>query len=250
MYLTEVPAASVAITHVTPHTHYLGSYPTARLVDGEHGGFTVNVTAHLWVPPGGATGSLSVAGSWTDDLIESSGNSDDTLQYGVVSSGPVTLPAGESAVSLVLTASAAQIKLWWPSGLGEQNRYSVRATWTPVSVVGSPADSSMPGNVTAVRQLGFRAFALVTINDTDAATVTANATSEGTGTHGMFFRVNGAALYSRGANMVRRTHSLCDSVSLSLSLSLSLSRSLSLALSSLALSKVYAFWHQGADGGA
>ena len=121
--MTEVPAAGVAITHVTPHAHYRGSYPTARLVDGEHAGFTVNVTTHLWVPPGGATGSLSVAGSWTDDWIESSGNSDDAPKYRLASSGPVTLPGGDSAVSLELMASAAQIKLWWPNGLGEQNRY-------------------------------------------------------------------------------------------------------------------------------
>ena len=77
--------------------------------------------------------------------------------------------------------------------MGAQPLYNVTATWTP-STVGSIAS----GQVTAARQLGFRAFALVTINDTDAATVAANATSDGTGTHGMFFRVNGAALYSRG----------------------------------------------------
>ena len=50
--------------------------------------------------------------------------------------------------------------------------------------------------------MGFRVFALVTINDTDTETVVRNTSSDGTGTHGMFFRVNGAAIYSRGANMV------------------------------------------------
>ena len=56
--------------------------------------------------------------------------------------------------------------------------------------------------VSAVRRIGFRVFALVTINDTDTATIAANASTEGTGTHGMYFRVNGRAIYSRGANMV------------------------------------------------
>ena len=44
--------------------------------------------------------------------------------------------------------------------------------------------------------------AQVTINDTDTATVASNASADGSGAHGMFFRVNGAALYSRGANMI------------------------------------------------
>ena len=44
--------------------------------------------------------------------------------------------------------------------------------------------------------------AQVTINDTDTATVASNASADGSGKHGMFFRVNGAALYSRGANMI------------------------------------------------
>jgi beta-mannosidase len=87
-----------------------------------------------------------------------------------------------------------QIRLWWPNGLGAQPLYNVTATWTSAAV---PTQSTM-----AVRRTGFRVFALVTINDTDAAAVAANATAEGTGKHGMFFRVNGAALYSRGANLV------------------------------------------------
>ena len=42
------------------------------------------------------------------------------------------------------------------------------------------------------------------MNDTNATVVASNASSQvnDTGTHGMFFRINGAALYSRGANMI------------------------------------------------
>lgn len=65
MYLLEVPASSVAITHVTPHLTYQGKYPAAPLTDGQHGDFAVNVTVHVWVPSGGATGSFEVSGSWT-----------------------------------------------------------------------------------------------------------------------------------------------------------------------------------------
>ena len=211
VYLVEVPAATLAITHVTPHTHYMGAYPTARLADGEHGGFAVNVTAHLWAPSGGATGMLSVAGSWTasgDGGGESSG-------AGVASSSELlTLPAGSSKVSLQLTATANQIKLWWPSGVGAQPLYNVTATWAPAEAAAAAAAAAVAGGggggatVTATRRIGFRVFALVTVNDTNTTIVASNASKQvtgqanDTGTHGMFFRVNGAPIYSRGANMI------------------------------------------------
>ena len=44
------------------------------------------------------------------------------------------------------------------------------------------------------RRVGFRYFALVTGNDTDPAFVAAAKDQEGTESHGMYFRVNGAAL--------------------------------------------------------
>ena len=114
VYLTEAPAATVVITHLTPHTRYMGDYPTAPLQDGKHGGFHVNVTAHLWAPAGGATGSITATGSW--DFT--------------ASSGEIEMPAGESRVSLQLLATASQIKLWWPTGVGPQPLFNVSATWT------------------------------------------------------------------------------------------------------------------------
>jgi beta-mannosidase len=198
VYLTEVPAGGLAISQVTPHAHYQGEYPTARLTDGEHGGFRVNVTAHLWAPPGGASGALSVAGSWAGSATGSGSDSDDGSA--TASSGAMTVPAGESTVSLQLTASAAQIKLWWPNGLGAQNRYNVSATWTPAATSSSSKSSSSAAAAaaavatTASRQIGFRVFALVTVNDTNATIVESNASKavtgqvNDTGTFGMFFR--------------------------------------------------------------
>jgi beta-mannosidase len=192
VYLTEVPAETAAITHVAPHTHYRGEYPTARLVDGEHGGFTVNVTVYLWATPGGATGALSVAGSWPAVPTESNDHSDSTPT--VTSSGPVTLPAGESTLSLKLTVSAAQIKLWWPNGLGAQNRYNVSAVWTPTMTTDEASSSASADVISTSRRMGFRVFALVTVNDTNATVVASNASRQvtgqvnDTGTFGMFFR--------------------------------------------------------------
>ena len=121
----------------------------------------------------------------------------------------MALPAGTSTVSLQLAASAAQIKLWWPAGVGEQPLYDVTATWTPAAAPAAAAAAPAVTDVTtASRRMGFRVFAHVPVNDTNATVVATNASAQGTGqvndtgTHGMFFRVNGAAIYSRGANMI------------------------------------------------
>ena len=182
VYTTSVPLGGAAITYVTPHTKYAGVYPVAPLVEGAHGGFTVNVTAHFWAPAGGAAGSLAVAGSWGGSGSRSSTNA------------VVTLPAGASKISLQLAAAASEIKLWWPRGEGAQPLYDVEATWTPSALAPAGTLASRASSTTATRRVGFRVFALVTVNDTDAAYVAANASADGTGTHGMFFRVNGAAV--------------------------------------------------------
>jgi len=189
VYLTEVPRSTVAITHLTPHTKYKGEYPVSPLKEGAHGGFSVNITVHVWAPMGGATGSITVMGSWV-----SSGGA-----MAVADSGLLRLPVGDSSVSLQLMATAKQIRLWWPTGVGDQPLYNVKATWSPKGLVGGDGEGT--ATVSAERRMGFRVFALVTTNDTDPA-VRANTSAEGSGTHGMFFRVNGAAIYSRGGNMV------------------------------------------------
>jgi beta-mannosidase len=56
----------------------------------------------------------------------------------------------------------------------------------------------------AVRRIGFRVFAIVTGNDTNPAWVAANSGVDGTADPplGMRFRVNGAAIFARGGNLV------------------------------------------------
>ena len=177
MYVAVVPPNTAAITYVTPLVTYLGEYPVAPLEDGAHGGFQVNVTAHLWAPAAGVAGQLVVTSEW-----------------GAHASAAAVLPQGDSTVSVKLSATAAQIRLWWPNGVGAavQPLYNVTVAWV-----------SKQGGVSATttRRLGFRVPALVTANDTDPA-VRADTDAEGSGTHGMFFRVNGAPLYARGGNVV------------------------------------------------
>ena len=56
--------------------------------------------------------------------------------------------------------------------------YNVTATWSPASV-STPQLAPLRLAKHSGAALGFRAFTVVTINDTDAATVAANATSDG-----------------------------------------------------------------------
>jgi len=173
VYLAGV--GSAAITHMVPHTFYLGEYPTTMLDDDTKGDFEVHVRLHLWAPAPGK-GDLVVTGEW-----------------GQHRSVEMWYPAGDSNITVVLPAPATSVKLWWPAGVGSQRLYSVNATILPTS------GAIM---VTAQRKMGFRYVALVTGNDTDPRYVEKAATEEGTELHGMMFRCNGAVIFARGANVV------------------------------------------------
>lgn len=177
VYVAAVAPASIAVTAVVPLTTYLGAYPVGALVDGAHAGFTVNVTTHVWAPEGGASGTLSVSGAW-----------------GAFATSTVTqLPAGDSTITLSLAAPASKVLLWWPNGMGQQPLYTINVSWT----------DGVHTAVSASRQLGFRVAALVTVNDTNATVVQESTGANGSGAgFGMFFRINGAAIYARGGNLV------------------------------------------------
>lgn len=64
---------------------------------------------------------------------------------------------------------------------------------------------SLTHHIIDVFLLGFRTAALVTINETDESTmgrVLQNDSAEGSGNHGMYFRINGAVVMARGANFI------------------------------------------------
>ena len=176
VYLAQTTSA--AIMHVVPHVFYRGAFPAAPLTDKSHGDFEVAVKVYFEAPRALA-GRLTVTGAW--------GASN--------SSGRLTLPAGQSATTLLLPARAADVKLWWPTGMGAQTLYNI-------SVAFQADDAAANANVQATRRVGFRTFALVTGNDTDPAYVQKNKDADGSDTMGMYFRVNGAIILSRGANMI------------------------------------------------
>merc|ERR1712232_589403 len=83
-----------------------------------------------------------------------------------------------------------------PVGHGAQPLYNLSVTFTPLKVA-PPALA-----VSTQRRVGFRFFALVTGNDTDPEYVKASKGQDGTDKLGMLWRINGAAIFSKGANMI------------------------------------------------
>lgn len=179
VYLLPVPDA--AITQLVPHTFYAGGHPTALLEDNNHAGFKVVVRCEIFAPSQGVAGHVSVLGGWPGAVA--------------VDSQQVTLEQGVNNITLELLPEQTRgARLWHVNGYGDQIRYNISATFTPARAGAA--------NVSASRLIGFRHLALVTVNDTDIKVAEAAATANGTGQFTMFFRCNGAAIYSRGANKI------------------------------------------------
>ena len=171
VYVAHVPW--LAITDVTPLTHYTGDFPTQRLTDRQHAPFLLNVSLHITaLQPTKAT--LFLSSDWGGSLQTAA-----------------DLPAGRSQHSLLLTVNASQVRLWWPAGLGPSPLYNIRLT---VQGAGQ--------SVSTTRRVGFRFFALVTGDDSDAEWRVHNADADGSGLLTMRFRINGQSFFARGANVV------------------------------------------------
>jgi len=181
--------------HLVPQPIYQGVYPTQPLTEASKGAFHVTVDVLLWAPSS-QTGSVSVRGSWSP---------------AAVASRTVHLVPGDNLITLSLTASPGDYYLWWPNGMGPcsdpaienssdacdpRPMYTVNASWAPTDVA-----LATQAIATASRRIGFRVVAFVTRNDTNADPVGADFPN-GTGKFTMRFRVNGASMYARGANMI------------------------------------------------
>jgi beta-mannosidase len=185
-----VEVGSAAITDVVPQITYAGAYPTAPLDDDTHGGFNVSVRVHTWAAKA-TSGTLHVTGGWA----------------GASLSKQVTIAAGNTSTVLALP-TAKDVKLWWPNGHGAQPLYNLSVSFVPSgATTAAITGSAQAGAVAAApisthRRVGFRFFALVTGNDTDPAYVAASKGQDGTEKLGMLWRINGAAIFSKGANMI------------------------------------------------
>eukprot|EP00439_Symbiodinium_sp_Y106_P013904 s7315_g1.t9 len=177
VYLIYTPNGSASITHVAPQIFFKGMYPTEALVDGHHAGPPNRRKVKVFLSaPAAANGTLTLLPSWRPSV-----------------SRRISIPAGSSNHTVEVVANATDIKLWWPIGMGEQHLYQLGVQFK---------GDVLTGLTRTTRRIGFRYFALVTGNDTDPAYVARASTEEGTESQGMYFRINGAAFWSKGANVI------------------------------------------------
>ena len=185
---------------------YQGDYPTAPLNSTTHAGFRVEVRVFMQSLSShghNANGQLVVKGSW-----------------GAAAAVVVSVPTAEHVETVTLLATSAQVDLWWPNGMSTFGRpalYNLSVSFEPASDGSMPtvhadaaAASSSSSRATAypvpvaTRRVGFRHFALVTGNDTNPEYIKNASGKQGTQNPalGMFWRINGAAIMSKGANMI------------------------------------------------
>ena len=175
VYLTGVKPASASIEAISPRVYYKGAYPTEPLTDDSHGDFSVDVVIHL-LAPAATSGTLSVVGEWGASA----------------STHLAAIPQGNSSAILTLNASNNDVKLWWPATTpGLPNLYAINVTFIE--------DAANSVAKVDSRRIGFRVFTLVTGNDTDPSTLAGRDGQDG---FTMRFKINGANIWSRGANMI------------------------------------------------
>lgn len=164
-----VPMLDPMVIHaVVPKLYYDGPYPTRPL---NKGNFTVQVDVHFeWYGNSMKEHVVLMKTDFTSDIQR------------------VSLTCGQPKATIVLEAK--DVDLWWPRGMGKQSLYHIYIAL------------DNPSSKWIKRRIGFRTVAVVTTDDTNSSLVRDIEKKEGSGGHGLFFRVNGAIVNCRGANMV------------------------------------------------
>lgn len=166
------------VSYVVPKIYYLGDHPTTPMTKAE-ADFRLEVAVHLnFVSP--------IESRTLPDLVLRTPFGNQTARI-----PPFNQRQRQTIVTISQIVPKEKVELWWPNGMGGHRLYDI---------------SVGMANTTAVewihKRVGFRVSALVTLNDTAINTTFLDKMAEGSGQHGMYFRVNGAVVMARGANFI------------------------------------------------
>eukprot|EP00026_Physarum_polycephalum_P002050 Phypoly_transcript_02054.p1 GENE.Phypoly_transcript_02054~~Phypoly_transcript_02054.p1 ORF type:complete len:936 (+),score=107.47 Phypoly_transcript_02054:132-2939(+) len=179
VYLVWVPW--VAIVDTAVRTYYTGLFQNTPFQPGQFSPFEVEVTLVTYNPLSSAVIGvvLEITPSWSNKTELKT-----TVQIE---------PGYNKIVVPRINVTASEIQLWWPSELGSQPLYNVIVQLTNPSDDSTLADS---------RRIGFRTAWLVTGNDTNPEYVKNNMNTDGSDKFGEMWRINGQAIFNRGANVI------------------------------------------------
>lgn len=188
LYLLQSDIGSLVINQTVPRVFYKGAYPTQPLTDATAGPFEVVVDVHVSNPNPSALSNvdITVAGIW-----------------GGGNTTHVTIPPGDSVVTVSITVPVGAVELWWTadttpaSKLGApQPMYDLNVLIETPGTVGSQAGQVI---VDPTQRIGFRVFTLVTADDSVPSAIDG---IDGSGNLTMRFKLNGANIFSRGADVI------------------------------------------------
>lgn len=184
LYLLQTNTGALVINQTVPLVFYQGPYPSAPLTDETAGPFLVSVTAYLSNPNSAPLLNLpiTVQGSW------GGGSNSTTIP---------SLPVGDSKVTVLLTVPAGMVQLWWTADTTPASRRGSPQPLYTVTVTVTPSPGTPP--LVDARLVGFKVFTLVTADDTNPHSI---AGLDGSGNLTTRFKLNGANIFSRGADVI------------------------------------------------
>lgn len=126
---------------------------------------------------------------------------------------PIASSPIRQIIRVNITVPLNEIQLWWPNNMGAQPLYHVQVSLQRGFTATSPPHNSYNDtngahtyttsstNLSIQKRIGFRILQLVTTSSNINKTQETLRQDEGSGRTGMFFRINGADVYCRGANV-------------------------------------------------
>jgi beta-mannosidase len=178
-----IEQSQLSIYHVVPKIFYLGDglkdIPRNPMLEGPHHDFKVLVDIHF-VRSRVVNGFFLIRGNFTRKTKA------------------IKIDGSSNMISVPFLVPKETIKLWWPNSRHRDtqlsNLYELKVSYATIGTNIFQTDW-------VTKSIGFRTIDLITINETNSSSFKSR-DQEGSGNHGMFFRVNGALIWAKGANVV------------------------------------------------